>query len=79
MIKKLWYYLTEMVRIWFAPGFNLEYATTGRHKCAKPSAGRRGSVSKPAAYLTRRLAAGRGNKDGTREQRLELLQKNMSY
>lgn len=63
MIKKFWCHLTEMVRIWFAPKYSLEFTTTGRYPCRKPSAGRRGSVSKLRAYLTRRFAAGRGNRD----------------
>jgi len=66
MIKGWYQHLVGVVRIWLAPRrprLDVTFATTGRYHCVRPSAGRRGSISKPRAYLTRRYAEGRGNKD----------------
>ena len=63
MVKKLWRHLVEMCRIWFAPKFNITYVTTGRYPCCGPRSRQGSSVSKPRAFLSRRFAFGRGNRD----------------
>lgn len=70
MLRSIWRHLTDMVRIWFAPKFDLTSATTGRWPSGKSRAGRAATFSKPRAYLARRLAEGRGNKDFQEQEQL---------